>query len=153
MKTPRGKNDDDDAEPEDPVVYFSLALSSDEDPEEVIEGMAAEWNRSGGVKMFRKKLSSFNTSTPVALFFVHNSANQITVAVEYKRILEEARDAAAWDEMEEYFEFANAEVPDISLRVAVPQLKGQDTSIYKGWNNKQQWYRTCGVRQGTCGLA
>jgi hypothetical protein len=141
MKTPRGKNDDEDAEPEDPVVYFSLALSSDEDPGEVIEGMAAEWNRSGGVKMFRKKLSSFNTLTPVALFFVLNSANQLTVAAEYKMILEEARDTADWDAMEGFFEFANADVPDISLRVAVPQLKGQDTSIYKGWNNKQQWYR------------
>ena len=56
-------------------------------------------------------------------------------------ILEEARDKADWEDMEGYFEFANEPVPDISLRVAVPQIKGQDTTIYKGWSNKQQWYR------------
>jgi hypothetical protein len=141
MKKPWGKGEDPDAEPEDPVVYLSLALSSDEDPEEVIEGMAAEWSRCGGVKMFRKKLQSFKTKSPVAFFFLLNSANQSTISAEYKRILEEAQDIATWEDMDGDFDAATATVPDVSIRVAVPQLKGQDTSIYKGWSNKQNWCR------------
>ena len=140
-KAPWGKKDDPDVEPEDPVVYLSLAFSTDEEPEEVIEGIAAEWSRCGGMKMYRKKLDSFKTVTPVCFFYLLNSANQATVAAEVKRILEEARDRAAWDDMVGSFEFTNAPVPDISLRVAVPQIKGQDTTIYKGWSNKQQWFR------------
>jgi hypothetical protein len=139
-KKPWGK-DKEDVEPEDPVVYFSLAFSTDEDPDDVIEGVAGEWSRSNGIKMYRKKLDSFKTQTPACFFYVLNAANPRTISAEVKAILEEARDNLEMDPNEDSFLYAGCTIPPLSTRVNVPQIKGQDTTIYKGWNNKQQWNR------------
>ena len=93
-KKPWGK-DKEDVELEAPVVYFSLAFSTDEDPEDVIEGVAGEWSRSNGMKMYRKNLPSFKTQTPVCFFFVSNSATSKTITAEVTSVLEEARDNKA----------------------------------------------------------
>ena len=99
-RKPWGKEKDDTVEAEDPMAYFLLALSTDEEPDEVIEGIAAEWSHSKGVKMYRKKLLSFNTQAPVCFSYILNSANPKTITAEVADILEEARDMVEADLMD-----------------------------------------------------
>ena len=58
MKNPRWKIQDDNAELQNPTVYFVIAISTDEALEEVMEGIGAEWSRSNGKKCIAKILAA-----------------------------------------------------------------------------------------------
>jgi hypothetical protein len=47
----------DKEELKDPVVYFSLAIATDEDPEELIARIVHKWQRHGGILLQIKKIT------------------------------------------------------------------------------------------------
>ena len=123
---------DDDAELEHPTVYFTIAISTDEEPEEVMEGIGAEWSRCNGKKMYRKNLGCFKTCTLVIFFHVLNTASKSTMIAETRDILHLAKEIADVDGMSDAYVYLNREIPEISIRVSVPKIPGQDTTIYQG---------------------
>ena len=106
-----------------------------------MEGTDAEWIRCNGKKMYRKNLGYSRTCTPVIFFHVLNTASKITMIAETRDILHLAKEIADVDGMSDAYVYLNREIPEISIRVSVPKIPGQDTAIYQGWNNKRQWYR------------
>ena len=108
-----------------------------------MEGIGAEWSRCNGKKMYRKNLGCFKTCTPVIFFHVLNTASKSTMIAETRDILHLAKEIADVDGMSDAYVYLNREIPEISIRVSVPKIPGQDTTIYQGWNNRKQWYRKC----------
>ena len=133
MKTPWKKDGDtrEDEELQDPEVYFAIAFSTDEKPEDVVERISCEWGRLNGKKMWLKSINSFKTETPVVLFHMLNTAHGPTIIAELKRILEDARDRES--ELDPDYEWKDHEIPQIGLRLNVPKIPGQDTSVFQGW--------------------
>ena len=145
MKKPWKKNfddaDDDNEELINPVVKFTIAFSSDESPEDMMERVDAEWGKMGGRKTWPKAIPAFITSTPVVLYRVHNGGHRATLIKELSSILAEARDLATFEDPD--FEFAHKPIPPMGLQPKVPRVPGQDTTVFTNWNKKQQWLRKC----------
>ena len=141
MKTPWRKDGDtrDEEELQDPEVYFAIAFSSDEKPEDVVDRISCEWGRLNGKKMWLKAINSFKTETPVAIYHMLNSAHHFTIIAELKGILEEAKDRET--EVDMFYAWADHEIPELGLRLNVPKIPGQDTSVFQGWPRRMQWNR------------
>ena len=102
-----------DDELQDPEVYFAIAFSSNEEPEEVVDRISCEWGRLNGKKMWLKAIPSFKTETPVAIYHLLNSGHQRTLITELKQILEQARDAEA--QVEFGYEWEGKDIPAFGL--------------------------------------
>ena len=145
MKKPWKKNindsDDEGDELRHPVVKFTIAFSSDETPEEMLDRVDAEWGKLGGLKTWPNKMGAFATLTPVVLYIVHNGGHKPTLLRELTAILEQARDAAALEDSD--FQWAGKEIPVMGLRPNIPRIPGQDTTVFSGWSQQQAWMRKC----------
>ena len=141
MKTPWKKDGDnrEEVELQDPEVYFAVAFSSDVKPEDVVERISCEWGRLNGKKMWLKAIKSFQTETPIALYHLLNTGHQDTILSELKGILEDARDREVEADM--FYQWAGHDIPDLGMRLNVPKIPGQDTTAFKGWPRKLQWFR------------
>ena len=141
MKTPWKKDGDnrEEVELQDPEVYFAVAFSSDVKPEDVVERISCEWGRLNGKKMWLKAIKSFQTETPIALYHLLNTGHQDTILLELKGILEDARDREVEADM--FYQWAGHDIPDLGMRLNVPKIPGQDTTAFKGWPRRLQWFR------------
>ena len=124
---------------QDPEVYFAIAFSSDEKPEDVVERISCEWGRLNGKKMWLKAIKSFKTETPIAIYHMLNSAHNSTIITELTNILREAKDREI--EADPFYIWEDSEIPEMALRLNVPKIPGQDTSVFQGWPRRMQWYR------------
>ena len=119
MKKPWGEMKDDDAELEHPTVYFTITILTDEEPEEVTEGICAKWSRCNDKKMYRKNLGCFKTCTPVIFFHVLNTASKSTMIAETRDILHLANEIVDADGMSDAYVYLNLKIPEISIQVSV----------------------------------
>ncbi len=49
------------------LVYFTMAMSCDVAPAEILSGIMVEWMRAGGVGLYRKEIQAFNTHSPFVI--------------------------------------------------------------------------------------
>jgi hypothetical protein len=118
----------------DPEVNFSLVISCDEEPEEVLSRIRQEWRKNGGNRLGVKELKTHVTKGAIVLYHLYNQGHEGTILAETKRMLEEARDLEEEEAMDD-FEYGEKDVPEFTLRLMVPKIPGQDTTRL----NKLPW--------------
>ena len=123
-----------------PTIYFSMAIASDEEPEELIARICHEWHRRGGILLKIKELQTFDSETIFCIFNVFTSVPKHNILRELCTILTAAQDMVNASDPEEFLWAGielppNSLIPAIELRLMVPKLPGQDTSHY----NKLSW--------------
>jgi hypothetical protein len=118
-----------------PVVWFTMAIATDVEPEEVVSRVVHEWHRIGGVQLRVKDLQTFKSKTILACFSVFTQTNKSTLLAELGEILTQAQERAQeinptdfwWGGKETH---ENSSLTPIELRLQNPKLPGQDTSHY-----------------------
>jgi hypothetical protein len=71
----------------DPIVYFTMAVASDEDPAEIMDRIRQEWGRMGGKMLKVKDLQSFDSETIISLFNICTQIPKKLILEEFKSIL------------------------------------------------------------------
>jgi hypothetical protein len=75
---------------------------------------------------------------------VLNNAEPSTITAEFLRMFQEAKDAITAGEERlgnSPWVDHNRPLPQLGVRVQMSKISGQDTSVFSGWNNKQQFRR------------
>ncbi len=140
QKTWGDKAKKDKEELKDPVVYFSLAIATDEDPEELIARIVHKWQRCSGILLQIKELPSFESKTVLTLFNIYTAVPKKLILDKFLTILGQAQ---SLEEEEDCSEFnwdtgdlpKNSTLPAMEIFLQNPKLPGQDTSNY----NKLSW--------------
>ena len=124
----------------DPVVYFTLAMAMDINPEQLTHRIGIEWMRKGGKIIAVNKLGSFTTVTHWVFYRLWNNSHQKDLAEELKAMMQEAYDT---EERQEKLpdEFTFATVPKTTWRRNVPKLPRKDTQQFNKWKFRQQQCR------------
>ena len=123
-----------------PIVYFTTAVATDEEPAEVMDRIRQEWGRLGGKMLKVKDLQSFDSETIISLFNICTQIPKKLILEEFKLILLAAQEVAKEHDITD-LEFNqwdlawNSLIPAIELRLQIPKLPGQDTSHF----NKLEW--------------
>lgn len=141
MRKPRKNDDnkarrrgDDEDDLIDPEVYFQCCISSDEEPEVILERVSFEWAKIGGNRLEVKQIASFFTKPAVTLFHMRSNASFTTLVPELRRMLEETRDKAL-EEVEDFY--GVGDIPEFTLTVQMPKITGQNTQQFSKWNWRQ----------------
>ena len=126
-----------DSEPQpetykDPVVYFTIAISTDIPPHSLINGIRTEWEANGGGKLQVKDLQAQESKVVMALYFVYTGTPYHIILKTLKNILRDATNIKERERMmiEDDFDYNPPPIPEISIRLQVPRLKGVDTSNF-----------------------
>ncbi len=77
--------------PTNPVVYFTMAIATDTDPEELISRIIHEWHRMGGVHLQIRELQTFESETILLLFNIFTATNKKILLAELHEILTAAQ--------------------------------------------------------------
>jgi len=64
----KAKKDKDKEEFRGPIIYFSLAIATDTEPEDLLSRIIHEWQRRGGILLRIKELQSFESKTILAFY-------------------------------------------------------------------------------------
>jgi hypothetical protein len=126
----------------DPQVYFDFAFSTDVTPLDLIQSIDCEWGKMGGQRFYLKAFNTFDTDTAVMAIKVLNNAEPSTITAEFLRMFQEAKDTINAGEASlgnSPWVDHNRPLPQLGVRVQMPKISGQDTSVFSGWNNKQQF--------------
>ena len=139
MKRPWKKYGDtrEDDELQDPEVYFAIAFSSDEAPDDVVNMICCEWGHMNGKKLWLKSITSFQTETHIAIYHMLNLGHQKMIAVELTKILESAHELEAEVELDYVHE--GVPIPEFTFRLNVPKIPNQDTSVFQNWPKILRW--------------
>ena len=121
----------------DPEVYFDLAFSCNQDPENILDAIRNEWRRQGGNRLDMKLLDCFDMQTVLVAYMIHNRGNHNTIIKEAGQFLKEARDLEQKEANEGEFPYGQLEIAMIVIRNIVPKVPGQDTSQYSNWHWKE----------------
>jgi hypothetical protein len=129
-----------------PVVFFSMAIATDNEPEELVNRISMEWSKAGGRRLSIKNLQSFKSETIIALFNVYTATKKDTLLSELNKILTLALAEIQEDDSDELL--GVFEVPKMDLRLQVPKLPGQDVSHfdklpYQTKNNRKVLHIEC----------
>ncbi len=124
----------------DPVIYSSVAIATNKEPEDLLVCISHEWHWHGGIVLMVKELQSFKSETILCLFNVFTSTPKQTVLAVLCDILSKAQDLAQeMDPMEFFWDAAdlttNSTLSALKLCLSNPNTPGQDTSHY----NKLSW--------------
>ena len=119
----------------DPIVYFTLAIATDEDPEELLARIIHEWQRRGGILLRIKGLQSFETETVLILFSICTAVPKKLILDKFCTILTQAQSFSQEDDFSEFNwnqeELPqNSTLPAMEIRLQNPKLPGQDTSEF-----------------------
>jgi hypothetical protein len=130
----KGANKNKD-EYKNPVVWFTLAIATDVEPEDLVSRIVHKWHRIGGVCLMIKDLQSFKSKTVLSCFNVFTQTNKSVLLAELEDILTQAQVRAQEIDPTEFRWSAdetpkNSSLPPIELRLQNPKLPGQDTSHY-----------------------
>ena len=119
------------------TVFFTLAISCDVEPSELISRISVEWMRAGGVGIYVKEINSFNTESAFVILLLSIYVNANMVAAELKKLLETGVTLLA--EVMGDDELPVTCVPPFALRKNLPKLPGVDVSTeYRGLQDKQK---------------
>jgi hypothetical protein len=135
----KNKKSDND-EYKDPLVYFTMAIATDEDPGEVVERIRQEWGRIGGKLLRIKELQSFDSESIFGIYSVSTQIPKHLLLKDLTAILCEAQAIAKKENITD-LQFdpwdlpRNSTIPPLDLRLSVPKIPGQDTSQF----NKLEW--------------
>ena len=128
---PKAKNGKKDSRPQ--AVYFTFAISSDLDPEEIMARVSVDWSMLGGTRLTVKSLGFFDTSTPIAIYFLWNEGHAPTLLEEFKTILNSVSHLESGG--------ASLPLPQMSLRKQVPRTPGQVTETFNHLSLQAQMAR------------
>ena len=114
----------------DPIVYFTLAIATDIQPRNLINGIRTEWEANGGGKLQVKDLQSQESKVVLALYYVFTGTPYSIILKTINSILRDATSIREHERMaqEDDEDYSPPEIPGISIRAQVPRLKGFDTS-------------------------
>jgi hypothetical protein len=111
----------------DPTVYFTMAVTTDEDPAEVMDRVRQEWGRIGGKMLRVKELQLFGSKTIISLFNISTQVLKKIILEEFRVILVAAQEEANEHEITDY-EWdewdlpRNSSIPVLELRLQNPKL-------------------------------
>jgi hypothetical protein len=133
----------------DPTVYFSMVVSSEVDPQEIIERTNHEWARANGTRLQIKDLQYVDSETVVTVFKVSTQIPKAVIMAEFKKILVGAQQMARDDFMEEEnYDFTmeldvavGETLPPMNLRIQNAKLRGQDVSTFNKLSHRAQYAR------------
>ncbi len=133
----------------DPTVYFSMVISSEVNPTEIIERTTHKWSRLNGAHLQIKDLQFMESETVVSIYKVSKNTPKDVILKELKQIRlmtqEKARDAHLDQEDYDFLLDTDLEygklLPDMNLRVQIAKLKGQEVSTFNQLSNKAQYAR------------
>ncbi len=116
----------------DPVVYFTIAITTDLAPRVLIDGIMTEWETYSGGKLQVMDLQSHESKMMFVLYFVYRDTPFYIIKKTMGDILCEAKEIMFWQQMlpEDSALDSPPASPEISIRAQVPRLKGVDTSGY-----------------------
>ena len=142
MKRPWGSDGQDVREEDmvDPEVNFGFVFACDKDPEKLFDRVKQEWRRQGGNRLYLKDLQTHDVDCAAVLWKLYTQCHEPTIAAELRVMLEKARDAEDDAAMGE-FRWGGLNIPDVSLRLAVPRLPGLDTSRLNKLKYKEKQMR------------
>jgi hypothetical protein len=89
-----GKAKKDKEEFRDPIIYFSLAIATDTEPEDLLARIIHEWQRRGGILLQIKELQSFESNTILAFYNIFTATPKKYILQEFRTILQEAQETA-----------------------------------------------------------
>jgi hypothetical protein len=78
----------------DPIVWFSMVISSESPPQEIIDRVTHEWLRHNGTHLHIKDLQSIDSETVVTFFKVSMLTPKEVLLAELTKILHEAQKRA-----------------------------------------------------------
>ena len=151
-----GKAKKDKEEFRDPIIYFSLAIATDREPEDLLARIIHEWQRWGGILLRIKELQSFESDTILAFYNIFTATPKKYILQEFRTILQEAQETAQeLDPTEFFWPMAdlpnNSTLPALEIRLQNPKLPGQDTSHFSkmSWrvqSNRKAFHLECDRR-------
>ena len=113
------------------LVYFTMAMSCDVSPAEILSGITVEWMRAGGVGLYRKEIQAFNTHSPFVILKLCTNVSIQTLMAEFKKVLEEAmkllEEEAILDD-----EVLGMVLPPFAFWKSQPRLTGLDRRTMRG---------------------
>jgi hypothetical protein len=119
------------------VVFFTMAISCDVAPADILTGISVEWMRAGGMRIFCKELQAFNTFSPFVILNLCNNVSVHTIMVELNRILEEARKILEEEMKDDKESVVPSAVPPFAMRKSLPKLPNMDPADYAGLSPRQ----------------
>jgi hypothetical protein len=122
----------------DPTVYFTLIVSCNVKPQEIIDQIAHEWNKSGGTKLQIKELQDMDSKMVVSFFRVSTATRKEVILVELSKILKAALSKVQAELSPiEFFKHdfstepdVSKDLPDMTLQLQHAKLQGIDTSAF-----------------------
>jgi hypothetical protein len=133
----------------DPTVYFSMIISSEVAPKEIIERTTHEWARMNGVRLQIKELQFVESETVVTFYKVSTLTPKDVLLAELKKILHMAQARAKEEDLEEdLYDFLmdmdvaiRETIPNLTLQVVQAKFKGEYVSTFNKLNNLVQFAR------------
>jgi hypothetical protein len=101
------------------VIYFSMAIATDKEPEDLLERISHEWHQREDIVLKVNELQSFESETILCLFNVFTSTPKQTVLAELCDILSKAQDLAQEMDPTEFF----WDAVDLPTNSTLPALK------------------------------
>jgi hypothetical protein len=131
----------------DPTVYFSIVVSSEVDPKEIIERMTHKWARLNGSRLVVKDLQFIDSETVVSIYKVSKSNPKDVLMRELEKLLHMTQEKVEEDGLERglYNFLMDLDVPigktlpDMNLDVQIAKLRGQDVSTFNKLSNRAQY--------------
>jgi hypothetical protein len=139
----------------DPVIYFSMVISTEVEPIELIDRVTHEWSRLNGTRLQVKDLQSISSETVVTFFKVSTATPKNVILAELTKILLEAQnrsrndysrkdevfDLTAYDfSLDEGIEIGES-LPPMNLRVQNALLRGQEVTAFNRLSHQAQQAR------------
>jgi hypothetical protein len=117
----------------DSIVYFSLAIPMDEDPEELLPRIIHEWQHRGGILLKIKELQSFKSKMVLSLFNIYTAVPKKFILDKLLTILAQAQSFAQEEDFSEFNWDAddllnNSTLPAMEIHLQNPKLPRLDTS-------------------------
>jgi hypothetical protein len=153
------KTKKDEEEFRGPIIYFSFAIATDEDPEELLARIIHEWQRRGSILLRIKELQSFESETVLSLF---NICTAVPKKVILDKILTILAQAQSFAQEVDFTKFnwnvedlpTDSTLPAMVICLQNPKLPGQDTSNYSklSWRvqaNRKVYHVECNRRYAT----
>jgi len=139
----------------DPVVYFSMVVSTQVEPSELIDRLTHEWSRINGTRLQIKDLQSISSETVVTFFKMSTATPKKVILAELTKILLETQrrikeegmksddfyDFSKYDfSLDEGVEFGET-LPPMNLRIQNALLRGQEVTIFNSLSHIAQLAR------------
>ena len=134
---------------QNPTVYFSMIVSSDVDPKEIIDRTTHEWSRMNGARLQIKELQFIDSETVVSFYKVSKLTPKEVLLTELRKILLAAQERAKDDSLDpDTYDFIldldleeTDSLPKMTLKIQTAKLKGEDVSTFNRLSNRAQFAR------------